>query len=82
METETGEGGWVRPEDYSIAALGHAAFLLSRNKLGALIVIEQQSGLKEISRERHDAGSASSAELLLAIFMPRFADARRRGDRA
>jgi diadenylate cyclase len=71
METETGEGGWVRPEDLSIAALGHAAFLLSRNKLGALIVIEQQSGLKEICESGTILEARLSAELLLAIFMPR-----------
>lgn len=62
---------WVRPEDKSITTLAHAAFLLSRNKLGGLIVIEQQSGLKEFVESGTLLNAQLSAELLLAIFMPR-----------
>ncbi|HTU83902.1 MAG TPA: diadenylate cyclase CdaA [Candidatus Acidoferrales bacterium] len=66
-----GAAAWARPEDRSIATLAHAAFLLSRNKLGALIVIEQQSGLKEFCESGTALDARLSAELLLAIFMPR-----------
>ncbi len=62
---------WTRPEDKSIATLARAAFLLSRNKLGALMVIEQQSGLKEFIESGTFIGGQLSAELLLAIFNPR-----------
>ncbi len=62
---------WTRPEDASIATLSRAAFLLSRNKLGGLIVIEQQSGLKEFVESGTLLNANLSAELLLAIFMPR-----------
>ncbi|HEV7178720.1 MAG TPA: diadenylate cyclase CdaA [Candidatus Baltobacteraceae bacterium] len=63
--------GWTRPEDQSIVTLARAAFLLSRNKLGALIVIEQQSGLKEFIETGTLLDAQLSAELLLTIFMPR-----------
>jgi diadenylate cyclase len=62
---------WVRPEDKSITTLARAAFLLSRNKLGGLIVLEQQSGLKEFVESGTLLNAELSAELLLAIFMPR-----------
>ncbi|MEO9171090.1 MAG: diadenylate cyclase CdaA [Candidatus Baltobacteraceae bacterium] len=62
---------WIRPEDRSIVALARAAFLLSRNRIGALIVIEQQSGLKEFIESGTILNAELSAELLLAIFMPR-----------
>jgi diadenylate cyclase len=62
---------WMRPEDKSISMLAHAAFLLSRNKLGGLIVIEQQSGLKEFAESGTPLHAELSEELLLAIFMPR-----------
>ncbi len=62
---------WTRPEDKSIATLARAAFLLSRNKLGALIVLEQQSGLKEFIESGTILDAQISAELILAIFMPR-----------
>ena len=61
----------TRSEDKGIAMLARAAFLLSRNKLGALIVIEQQSGLKEFIESGTAIGGQLSAELLLAIFNPR-----------
>ena len=62
---------WTRPEDKAIATLARAAFLLSRSKFGALIVIEQQSGLKEFIESGTAIGGQLSAELLLAIFNPR-----------
>lgn len=62
---------WTRPEDASIGTLARAAFLLSRNKLGGLIVIEQQSGLKEFVESGTLLNANLSAELLLALFMPR-----------
>jgi diadenylate cyclase len=65
------QSDWIRPEDKAISTLAHAAFLLSRNKLGGLIVIEQQSGLKEFVESGTSLNADLSAELLLAIFMPR-----------
>ncbi|HTU70881.1 MAG TPA: diadenylate cyclase CdaA [Candidatus Baltobacteraceae bacterium] len=62
---------WMRREDKSITTLAHAAFLLSRNKLGGLIVIEQQSGLKEFVESGTVLNAELSAELVLALFMPR-----------
>jgi diadenylate cyclase len=60
----------ARPEDRTIAALARTAFLLSRNRLGGLIVIEQQSGLKEICETGTMVHALPSEELLLALFMP------------
>ncbi|MEO6835916.1 MAG: diadenylate cyclase CdaA [Candidatus Tumulicola sp.] len=68
---EKGAGIWTRPEDKAIAALAQAAFLLARDTRGALIVIEQQSGLKEFCESGTALDARLSAELLLAIFMPR-----------
>jgi diadenylate cyclase len=62
---------WIRAEDNAVSTLARAAFLLSRNRLGALIVIEQQSGLKEFVESGTVLNAELSAELLLAIFMPR-----------
>jgi diadenylate cyclase len=62
---------WMREEDESIVTIARAAFLLSRNRLGGLIVIEQQSGLKEFVESGTLLQAKLSAELLLAIFMPR-----------
>ena len=62
---------WNRPEDQSILTLAKASFLLSRNRLGGLIVLEQQSGLKEFAETGTLLEAHLSAELLLAIFMPR-----------
>ncbi len=66
-----GSADWTRPEDKSIVALARAAFVLSRNKLGGLIVIEQQTGLKEFVESGTILNAELSAELLLAIFLPR-----------
>jgi diadenylate cyclase len=68
---DKGASAWTRPEDTAIAALAQAAFLLSRSKLGALIVIEQQSGLKEFCETGTVLDARLSAELLLSVFMPR-----------
>jgi diadenylate cyclase len=64
-------GGWTRPEDTAIAALAQAAFVLAQSRLGALIVIEQQSGLKEFCESGRALDARLSTELLLSIFMPR-----------
>lgn len=60
-----------RGEDPTIAMLADAAFLLSRNRLGALIVIEQQSGLKDFTESGTFLDARLSVELLLAIFNAR-----------
>lgn len=65
------QGERVRPEDQSIATIAKAAFLLSRNRLGALIVIEQATGLKEFVESGTTLNAQLSAELLLALFVPR-----------
>jgi diadenylate cyclase len=60
-----------RGDDKVMATLAKAAFLLSRNKYGALIVIEQQTGLKEFVESGTTLNAALSAELLLSLFVPR-----------
>jgi diadenylate cyclase len=62
--------GWTRPEDAAIAALAQAAFVLAESRRGALIVIEQQSGLKEFCETGTMLDAVLSTELLLSIFMP------------
>ena len=61
----------TRPDDKGMAIVAKAAFLLSRNKYGGLIVIEQQTGLKEFVESGTTLNAALSAELLLSIFVPR-----------
>lgn len=61
----------TRGDEKVMAMLAKAAFLLSRNKYGALIVIEQQTGLKEFAESGTTLGAALSPELLLSIFVPR-----------
>lgn len=63
--------GGRRADDKAMATLAQAAFLLARDKYGALIVIEQQTGLKEFAESGTALDAALSAELLLAIFVPR-----------
>ena len=60
-----------RTDDKVMATIAKAAFALSRNKYGGLIVIEQQTGLKEFVESGTTLNAALSAELLLAIFLPR-----------
>lgn len=61
----------ARADDKVMAMLAKAAFLLSRNKYGALVVIEQHTGLKEFVESGTTLNAALSAELLLSIFVPR-----------
>jgi diadenylate cyclase len=61
--------GWGRTEDRTIAVLARTAFLLARVRRGALIVIEQQSGLKEYCESGTLLHADLSEELLLMIFM-------------
>jgi diadenylate cyclase len=78
---QLGRGGFLRlqddehvqnrAEDKVMAMLAKAAFLLSRNKYGALMVIEQQTGLKEFVESGTTLNAELSAELLLSIFVPR-----------
>ncbi len=60
-----------RGDERVAAMLAKAAFLLARNRCGALIVIEQQTGLKEFAESGTMLHARVSAELLLSIFVPR-----------
>jgi diadenylate cyclase len=60
-----------RPEDRSILAIAQVAFALSRSRIGALIVIEQQSGLKEYIESGTLLNALVSVELLVSLFQPR-----------
>ncbi len=60
-----------RAEDRTISILARTAFLLSRERIGALLVIEQQTGLKEFVESGTALGASLSAELLISIFSPR-----------
>lgn len=64
-------GEWPRSEDDTVIVLARAAFLLARNRLGALIVLEQQTGLKELAESGTVLNARLSAELLLTLFMGR-----------
>jgi diadenylate cyclase len=70
MESADGEPGWGRPEDRAIVALARTASLLARNRRGALMVIEQQSGLKEYCESGTMLHADISEQLLLSIFTP------------
>jgi diadenylate cyclase len=59
-----------RTEDRTIAAIAGAASGLGRARRGALIVIEQQSGLKEYCETGTTLHADLSEELLLTIFAP------------
>jgi diadenylate cyclase len=59
-----------RAEDRNVALLARTASLLGRSRCGALIVIEQQSGLKEFCETGTILHAAISEELLIAIFAP------------
>ena len=60
-----------REHERVMTLLAQTAFLLSRTRIGALIVIEQQTGLKEFTENATLLNAQLSAELLLAIFAPR-----------
>ncbi|HYL27793.1 MAG TPA: diadenylate cyclase CdaA [Candidatus Nitrosotalea sp.] len=66
--SDTGDSG--RAEDRNVALLARTASQLGRSRCGALIVIEQQSGLKEYCETGTMLHAAVSEELLLAIFAP------------
>jgi diadenylate cyclase len=51
-----------------IRIVTHAAFVLARQRLGALIVIEQQTGLREYVESGTALDARLSLDLLLAIF--------------
>ena len=70
MESADGEPGWGRPEDRAIVVIARTASLLGRNRRGALVVIEQQSGLKEYCDSGTMLHADISEELLLSIFAP------------
>jgi|HubBroStandDraft_5_1064220.scaffolds.fasta_scaffold19812_2 diadenylate cyclase len=70
MQSEDGEPVPRRPEDRTMVALARTAFLLAEDRRGALVVIEQQSGLKEISETGTPLHADLSEELLLTIFAP------------
>jgi len=67
MEGEDARG---RPEDRAMLIVAHTAFLLGQIRRGALIVIEQQSGLKDYCESGTMLHADISEELLLAIFAP------------
>jgi diadenylate cyclase len=68
---ESDQRGSARADDKVMGMLAKAAFLLSRNKYGALIVIEQHTGLKEFVESGTTLNAALSPELLLSLFVPR-----------
>jgi diadenylate cyclase len=70
LEPGDSEPGWGRPEDRAIVTIARTASLLGRNRRGALVVIEQQSGLKEYCESGTMLHADISEELLLAIFTP------------
>jgi diadenylate cyclase len=66
MRTEDREAA----EDRTIATVARTAFVLAGIRRGALIVIEQQSGLKEYCESGTALRAEMSEELLLTLFMP------------
>lgn len=54
----------------AIALLAQAAMALSRNRTGALIAIEQQTGLREYVESGTTLDAKLSAELLVTLFTP------------
>jgi diadenylate cyclase len=59
------------PENRIVADVAHAAFGIAQNRAGALIVIEQQSGLKEFCETGTSLNAELSGDLVLAIFAQR-----------
>jgi len=68
LESPAEESARGRTEDRMIAILGRTAFSLGRARRGALIVLEQQSGLKEYAESGTMLNADVSEELLLTIF--------------
>jgi diadenylate cyclase len=60
----------VEDLDRVIREVVRAVGVLSKNKTGALVVIERESGLKEIAETGTPIDGRVSAELLINIFMP------------
>ena len=76
---QLGRGGFFRSSapmlasedlDRVLGEIVRAVGVLSKNKTGSLIVIERQSGLKEIAETGTHIDATVSAELLINIFMP------------
>lgn len=70
MDSDQGEDGITRPHDSTVAAIAQAAFLLSQARRGALIAVEQQSGLKEFCETGTALDAHLSVDLLLTLFAP------------
>ena len=70
MRTEERDSAWGRTEDRIIATVARSAFVLASVRRGALIVIEQQSGLKEYCESGTSLHAEMSEELLLTVFTP------------
>jgi len=68
---ERSNGRVLRGEDRAITILSKTAFVLAHNRYGALIVIEQSSGLQDVIESGTPIGAELSGELLLALFTPR-----------
>ncbi len=68
MESGDGETLWGRPEDRTVALLAHTCFMLGLGRRGALLVLEQQTGLKEYCESGTMMHADISEELLLSIF--------------
>lgn len=66
-----GERESGRAEDPIVAILADAAVLLSQSRTGALMVIEQQSGLKDFTESGTFLDARLSVELLLSLFNTR-----------
>ena len=66
-----GEAEPSRVAGRAISTIAQTAFALARNRYGGLIVIEQQTGLREFAETGTILESRLCAELLIAIFVPR-----------
>ncbi|MBI2590194.1 TIGR00159 family protein [Candidatus Berkelbacteria bacterium] len=54
-----------------VTTLAQATLRLSQNKIGALIVVERQTGIKDFADSGVQLNAAISQELLLSIFSPK-----------
>lgn len=68
FQLDIGGASERRTEDRTVASIGRTAFLLAHSHRGALIVIEQQSGLKDYAESGTMLHADLSEELLLSIF--------------
>ncbi len=77
---QLGRGGMIARRDgvedaqtleEAIATLAHAAVILSRNRIGALVAIEGATGLREFVESGTRLDARLSVELLLSIFTPK-----------